>query len=80
MHLTISVYLLSKVTSTDVVVTTTDTVRHSDILGAWLESRYPLILCGREFLSCVGFDFIPLELVSNALFYYTKQLLDRVRR
>lgn len=35
-----------KVTATDVVVTTTDTVRHSDILGAWLESRYPLILCG----------------------------------
>jgi len=35
-----------KVTSTDIVVTTTDTVRHSDILGAWLESRSPLILCG----------------------------------
>lgn len=35
-----------KVTATDVVVTTTDTVRHSDILGAWLESRAPLILCG----------------------------------
>ena len=35
-----------KVTATDVVVTTTDTVRHSDILGAWLESRSPLILCG----------------------------------
>lgn len=35
-----------KVTSTDVVITTTDTVRHSDILGAWLESRSPLILCG----------------------------------
>lgn len=33
-----------KVTATDVVVTTTDTVRHSDILGAWLESRAPLIL------------------------------------
>ncbi|KAL7555016.1 hypothetical protein ACHAWF_018608 [Thalassiosira exigua] len=32
-----------KVTATDVVVTTTDTVRHSDILGAWLESRSPLI-------------------------------------
>ena len=41
-----------KVTATDVVVTTTDTVRHSDILGAWLESRYPLILCGREFCTC----------------------------
>ena len=35
-----------KVTATDVVVTTTDTVRHSEILGAWLESRSPLILCG----------------------------------
>lgn len=35
-----------KVTSTDVVITTTDTVRHSDILGAWLENRSPLILCG----------------------------------
>eukprot|EP00804_Cyclotella_cryptica_P026574 CCRYP_014010-RA/>CCRYP_014010-RA protein AED:0.03 eAED:0.03 QI:237/1/1/1/0.92/0.78/14/3696/3180 len=35
-----------KVVATDVVVTTTDTVRHSDILGAWLESRSPLILCG----------------------------------
>jgi len=35
-----------RVTATDVVVTTTDTVRHSDILGAWLESRSPLILCG----------------------------------
>lgn len=35
-----------KVTATDIVVTTTDTVRHSDILGAWLESRSPLILCG----------------------------------
>ncbi len=35
-----------KVTSTDVVITTTDTVRHSDVLCAWLESRSPLILCG----------------------------------
>lgn len=35
-----------KVTSTDVVITTTDTVRHSEILGAWLESRKPIILCG----------------------------------
>ena len=35
-----------RVTATDVVVTTTDTVRHSEILGAWLESRSPLILCG----------------------------------
>eukprot|EP00980_Cylindrotheca_fusiformis_P017634 scaffold5529_cov117-Cylindrotheca_fusiformis.AAC.11 len=35
-----------RVSSTDVVITTTDTVRHSDILGAWLDSRIPLILCG----------------------------------
>lgn len=35
-----------KVTATDVVVTTTDTVCHSDDLGAWLESRSSLILCG----------------------------------
>ena len=33
-------------TATDIVVTTTDTVRHSEVLGAWLESRSPLILCG----------------------------------
>jgi dynein heavy chain 1 len=35
-----------RVASTDMVITTTDTVRHSDILGAWLHSRTPLILCG----------------------------------
>uniref|UniRef100_A0A7S2LKS4 AAA+ ATPase domain-containing protein n=1 Tax=Leptocylindrus danicus TaxID=163516 RepID=A0A7S2LKS4_9STRA len=35
-----------KVTSTDVVITTTDTVRHAEVLGAWLNSRKPLILCG----------------------------------
>lgn len=35
-----------KVTATDVVITTTDTVRHSDVLGSWLSSRMPLILCG----------------------------------
>jgi dynein heavy chain 1 len=35
-----------KVVSSDVVVTTTDTVRHSDVLYAWLSSRMPLILCG----------------------------------
>ena len=35
-----------RVASTDVVITTTDTVRHSDILGAWLASRQPIILCG----------------------------------
>ena len=35
-----------KVTSTDIVITTTDTIRHSDVLGAWLSSRLPLILCG----------------------------------
>jgi dynein heavy chain 1, cytosolic len=35
-----------RVSATDVVITTTDTVRHSDVLGAWLNSRRPLILCG----------------------------------
>ena len=35
-----------RVSATDVVITTTDTVRHSDVLGAWLSSRRPLILCG----------------------------------
>eukprot|EP00587_Corethron_hystrix_P001648 CAMPEP_0113299688 /NCGR_PEP_ID=MMETSP0010_2-20120614/1622_1 /TAXON_ID=216773 ORGANISM="Corethron hystrix, Strain 308" /NCGR_SAMPLE_ID=MMETSP0010_2 /ASSEMBLY_ACC=CAM_ASM_000155 /LENGTH=4034 /DNA_ID=CAMNT_0000152971 /DNA_START=8 /DNA_END=12112 /DNA_ORIENTATION=+ /assembly_acc=CAM_ASM_000155 len=35
-----------KVTATDVVVTTTDTVRHTEVLSAWLASRKPMILCG----------------------------------
>mmetsp|Transcript_17192 Transcript_17192/g.32539 ORF Transcript_17192/g.32539 Transcript_17192/m.32539 type:complete len:4250 (-) Transcript_17192:45-12794(-) len=35
-----------KVVSSDVVITTTDTIRHSDVLEAWLSSRMPLILCG----------------------------------
>lgn len=35
-----------RVSSSDVVITTTDTLRHSDILSAWLHSRTPLILCG----------------------------------
>lgn len=35
-----------KVTSTDVVVTTTDTVRHAEVLRAWLASHKPLVLCG----------------------------------
>lgn len=35
-----------QVTATNVVVTTSDTVRHSEILGAWLNSRKPLVLCG----------------------------------
>jgi dynein heavy chain 1 len=35
-----------RVSATDLVITTTDTVRHSDILQAWLNSRTPLILCG----------------------------------
>uniref|UniRef100_A0A7S1Y8A3 AAA+ ATPase domain-containing protein n=1 Tax=Grammatophora oceanica TaxID=210454 RepID=A0A7S1Y8A3_9STRA len=35
-----------KVSATDVVIPTTDTARHSDVLGAWLSSRQPLILCG----------------------------------
>lgn len=32
--------------ASDVVITTTDTVRHSDVLGAWLGRRVPLLLCG----------------------------------
>lgn len=35
-----------RVPQTDVVITTTDTVRHSDVLGAWLGRRTPLVLCG----------------------------------
>lgn len=35
-----------KVTSTDVVVTTTDTLRHTEVLRAWLSSHKPVILCG----------------------------------
>jgi dynein heavy chain 1, cytosolic len=35
-----------KVSSTDVVITTTDTVRHIEVLKAWLSSRKHLILCG----------------------------------
>jgi dynein heavy chain 1, cytosolic len=32
--------------ASDVVITTTDTVRHSDVLGGWLARRIPLVLCG----------------------------------
>jgi dynein heavy chain 1 len=32
--------------ASDVVITTTDTIRHSDVLGAWLSLHIPLILCG----------------------------------
>ena len=35
-----------RVSATDVVVTTTDTVRHVEVIRAWLESHKPLILCG----------------------------------
>jgi dynein heavy chain 1 len=35
-----------RVAATDVVITTTDTVRHSDILAGWLGQRSPLLLCG----------------------------------
>lgn len=35
-----------RVAATDVVITTTDTVRHSDVLSAFLGRRQPLILCG----------------------------------
>ena len=36
-----------RVAATDVVITTTDTVRHSDVLGAFLGRRLPLVLCGK---------------------------------
>ncbi|GMH89230.1 hypothetical protein TrVE_jg3152 [Triparma verrucosa] len=36
----------NKVTATDLVITTTDTVRHMDVLTSWIETRKPLILCG----------------------------------
>lgn len=35
-----------RVTASDVVITTTDTVRHVEVLKAWLSSHVPLILCG----------------------------------
>ena len=35
-----------RVNATDLVITTTDTVRHTDVLSAWMNSRTPLILCG----------------------------------
>jgi dynein heavy chain 1 len=35
-----------RVSSSDVVITTTDTIRHSDVLQSWLDRRIPLVLCG----------------------------------
>lgn len=35
-----------KVSSADVVITTTDTVRHIEVMRGWLSSHKPLILCG----------------------------------
>lgn len=35
-----------QVSATNVVVQTTDTVRHVEVIRAWLESHKPLILCG----------------------------------
>jgi dynein heavy chain 1, cytosolic len=35
-----------KVVSSDVVISTTDTLRHIEILKAWLSSHQPVILCG----------------------------------
>lgn len=35
-----------RVVSSDVVVPTTDTLRHVEVLRAWLASHRPLILCG----------------------------------
>ena len=36
----------AKVIKPDVVIETIDTVRHTDVLSAWLGDRRPLILCG----------------------------------
>ena len=36
----------SRVSTGDVVIPTTDTVRHTEVLQAWVESRKPLLLCG----------------------------------
>jgi dynein heavy chain 1 len=36
----------NKVIDSDVVITTTDTVRHCEVLLAWLQSHKPLLLCG----------------------------------
>ena len=33
-------------TASDIVVTTVDTVRHTEVLRAWLNSHKPLVLCG----------------------------------
>ena len=35
-----------KVVSSDVVITTSDTLRHVEVLRAWLASHKPLLLCG----------------------------------
>ena len=35
-----------KVATTDIVVTTADTLRHVEVLRAWLQSHKPIILCG----------------------------------
>jgi len=35
-----------KVIASDVVVTTTDTIRHTEVITSWLTSHKPLILCG----------------------------------
>lgn len=37
-----------RVAATDVVITTTDTVRHSDVLSSFLGRRLPLVLCVRR--------------------------------
>ena len=35
-----------RVTAADLVIPTTDTVRHNALLYAWLQDHKPLILCG----------------------------------
>ena len=35
-----------RVAASDIVITTTDTVRHTEVLSGWLGRRSPLLLCG----------------------------------
>jgi dynein heavy chain 1 len=46
-----------RVAANDVVITTTDTVRHTDVIGAWLNQRTPLILCGPPGSGVSGYEY-----------------------
>lgn len=54
-----------KVASPDVVIPTVDTVRHAEVLHAWLAEHRPLLLCGPPGSG----NFV------NYIFYYAKILL-----